>query len=56
MLASRPSITSTEDGYISGSKYCETLHPDSKGGFRIEGDKPWLRFHHTGSHAWENCK
>ena len=56
MLASRPSNTSTEDGYISGSKYCETLHPDSKGGFRIEGDKPWLRFHHTGSHAWENCK
>ena len=56
MLASRPSITSTEDGYISGSKYCETFHQDSKGGFRIEGDKPWLRFDHTGSHAWENCK
>ena len=33
MLASRPSITSTEDGYISRSKY--PLHPDSKGGFRI---------------------
>ena len=44
MLAWRPSITSTEDGYISGSKYCQTLHSDSKGGFRIEGDKPWLRF------------
>ena len=28
--------------YVSGSKYCETLHPDSKGGFRIKGDKPWV--------------
>ena len=70
MFAWKPSITSSEDGYISGSKYCETLHPLSKGGFRIEGDKPWLRFNSSflvkvsqsaklpqlPSHAWENCK
>ena len=70
MFAWKPSITSSEDGYISGPKYCETLHPMSKGGFRIEGDKPWLRFNSSflvkvsqsaklpqlPSHAWENCK
>ena len=70
MFAWKPSITSSKDGYISGPKYCETLHPISKGGFRIEGDKPWLRFNSSflfkvsqsaklpqlPSHAWENCK
>ena len=70
MFAWKPSITSSKDGYISGPKYCETLHPVSKGGFRIEGDKPWLRFNSSflvkvsqsaklpqlPSHAWENCK
>ena len=27
-----------------GSKYCETLNPETKGGFKIQGDNPWLRF------------
>ena len=70
MFTWRPSLTSSEDGYISGSKYCETLHPVSKGGFRIERDKPWLSFNYfflvkvsesthlllLPLHAWENCK
>ena len=33
-----------EEGYISGPKYCETLHPEVKGGFKIEVDKPWSKF------------
>ena len=43
MFAWKPSITTSEDGYISGSKYCETLHPESKGGFRIQIDRSWLK-------------
>ena len=70
LFAWRPSVSSSEDGYISGSKYCETLHPEFKGGFKIQGDKPWLKFNSSflvkvskstdlpqlPSHAWENCK
>ena len=44
MFAWRPFVTSSDDGYISGSKYCETRHPEFKGGFKVQGDKPWLRF------------
>ena len=58
------------EGYISGPKYCETLHPLSKGGFKIQVDKPWLKFNDTywnydlylydlpktPTHAWESCK
>ena len=54
-----------EEGYISGREYCETTHPVSKGGFKIQVYKPWLRFNDTfvwydlpkmTSHAWENCR
>lgn len=51
-------------------KNCVTFHPDPKSGFRIESDKPWLRFNSSflfkvsqstdlpqlSSYAWENCK
>ena len=54
-----------EEGYISGPEYCETTHPVSKGGFKIQVYKPWLRFNDTfvayalpkmTSHAWESCR
>ena len=54
-----------EEGYISGPEYCKTTHPVSKGGFKIQVYKPWLRFNDTffayelpkmTSHAWESCR
>ena len=54
-----------EEGYISGPEYCETSHPVSKGGFKIQFYMPWLRFNDTfvwydlpkmTSHAWESCR
>ena len=54
-----------EEGYISGPKYCETLHPEVKGGFKIEVDKTWSKFNETFvwkelpsviTHGWDVCK
>ena len=54
-----------EDGYISGPKYCKTLQPEAKGGFKVQGYKPWLLFNDSfvwydlpkvSTHAWESCK
>ena len=56
------------EGYISGQKYCETLHPLSKGGFKIQVHSPFLHIERVNdsmisfdlptphTHAWENCK
>ena len=44
MFSRMSSIKTSEAGYISGPKYCETQHPTVKGGFEIQGDKYWLRF------------
>ena len=52
-------------GFVSGPKYCRTLQPEFKGGFKIEADKPWTKFNDTfvwstlpslPTHAWESCK
>ena len=70
MFTKIPVTKTPEYGYISGPKYCETQHPTIKGGFKIEGDKYWLRFNSSflikisensklpklQSHAWEDCK
>ncbi len=54
-----------EEGYISGPEYYKTTHPLSKGRFKIQVYKPWLRFNDTfvwynlpktTSHAWESCR
>ena len=54
-----------EEGYISGPKYCETLHPEFKGGFKINIEKPWSKFNDTFAwkelpsvitHGWDVCK
>ena len=56
------------EGYISGPKYCETLHPVSKGGFKIQVHSPFLHIERVNNtlitfnlptphtHAWDNCK
>ena len=56
------------EGYISGPKYCETLHPVSKGGFKIQVQSPFLYIERVNdtlisfvlptphTDAWESCK
>ena len=56
------------EGYISAPKYCETFHPVSKGGFKIQVHSPFLHIERVNdtlisfdlptphTHAWENCK
>ena len=52
------------EGYIFGPRHCETLHPEFKGGFKIEIDKPWSKFDDTFvwkelpsviTHGWDVC-
>ena len=56
------------EGYISGPKYCETLNPVSKGGFKIQIHSLFFLIQRVNAalisfdgptphtYAWENCR